>query len=84
MEGDTGEEEAELLLQSGGGGVWRVLSNAEHTRKGSRAVRNKTEKEKEEKKKEERKGANEAGKPAQTYISIIILLMSKTKISTIC
>lgn len=52
MEGDTGEEEAELLLQSGGGGVWRVLSKAEHTRKGSRAVRNKTEKRKEEKRKE--------------------------------
>lgn len=54
MEGDMGEEEAELLLQSGGGGVWRVLSKAEHTRKGSRAVRNKTEKGKEEKREREK------------------------------
>lgn len=61
--------------------MWRVLSNAEHTGKGSRAVRNETEKGKERKgrkKKEERKGANEVGKPAQTYIFIIILFISRT------
>lgn len=51
MEGETGEE-VEFLLHSRGGGVWRVLSKAEHTRKGSRAVRNKTEKGKEGGKKE--------------------------------
>lgn len=54
MEGDTGEEEAELLLQSGGGGVWRVLSKTEQTRKGSRAERNKTVKGKEEKERREK------------------------------
>lgn len=54
MEGDTGEEGAELLLQSGGGGVWRVLSKTEQTRKGSRAERNKTEKGKKEKERREK------------------------------